>query len=68
MSPLVVEFDVHDDSSSSLVEVEVGLSRFIFKIYYLLSDLDETVFFLNVCVTMMSGVCVCEQQQCKEGL
>ena len=45
MSPLVVEFDAHDDSSSSLVEVEVGLSRFIF--YYLLSDLDETVFFLE---------------------
>ena len=52
MSPLVVEFDVHDDSSSSLVEVEVGLSRFIFKIYYLLSDLDETVFFLE---------CVCKR-------
>ena len=31
VSPLVVEFDVHD-SSSSLVEVEVGLSRFIFNL------------------------------------
>ena len=32
VSPLVVEFDVHD-SSSSLVEVEVGLSRFISPIF-----------------------------------
>ena len=32
VSPLVVEFDAHDDSSSSLVEVEVGLSRFIFDL------------------------------------
>ena len=39
VSPLVVEFDVHDSSSSSLVEV--GLSRFISPILLLSFDESE---------------------------